>query len=114
MLRQKYDLPDVLSVVRECAVERLHDRVRFLPDGYGARHVFWFECVESRENLRPTLFPAAHDFFARRASRNFEFLISEPIWFLAIGGQEFREARTRVAGNVLDEDRDRVCFWIDR
>ena len=39
MLREKYDLSNVLSVVGERSVESLHYTVRFLPYGSGAGHV---------------------------------------------------------------------------
>src|SRR5437660_5768502 len=37
-----------------------------------------------------------------------------PVGLLAVGGKEVGEARTHVAGEVLDQDGDRVRFRIER
>ena len=43
MLGEEDDLADVLGVVGESAIERLHNRVRLLTDGDGALNVFRFQ-----------------------------------------------------------------------
>ena len=40
MFSEKYNLPDMLRVVRERAVERLHNGVWLLSNGYSAQHIF--------------------------------------------------------------------------
>ena len=114
MFSEEYDLPDMLRVMGERAVERLHDRVRLLADGHGAQHIFGLELIERGKYVGPCLLPPAQDFFASGFLRDFEFPISKPVWLLAIAGKKIGEALMRVTGNVLYQGSDGIRFRIER
>jgi len=114
MLGEEDNLSDVLSIVSERAIERLHDGVRFLPDSNDAEQVFGFERVECGENVSPTLFPPEHHLFACCRAGEFEFAVAEAVRLFAVSGEKVSEARVRVAGNMLDEDSDGIRFRINR
>ena len=108
MLGQEYDLPDVLGVVGERAVERLHNRMRFLADGHGAEHIFMLERIEGGENAGPALLPPAEYFFARCGAVSSNSRSRKTVGLLAIGSQKIGKARARVAGDVLDKNGHRI------
>ena len=113
MLRREHDLPDVTRIVRKCPIERLHHAMRFLPDVYRPHDVLGLERVESIEDARPSLFPAIEKFLSRRFPGHFEFVIAVAVGLLAVGGEKVGEARTHIAGDMLDEDRDGIRFRIE-
>ena len=65
MLGQKNNLPDVLGIMRDLAIDGLQNGMRLAADGYGAHHIFGLESVDRGENAGPAFFPPAHDIGAR-------------------------------------------------
>ncbi len=110
---QKDDLAKMKGVVGERAVESLDYSMRFLPDVDGAHEVVRLERIEGRENHCPAFFPPTHEVVARRVGGDLEFVIAMAGRFFAVRGEEVGEARTHIAGDVLDENRDRVRFGVE-
>src|SRR5579885_925196 len=73
MLRKKHDLPDVIRIVRDLPVDRLHDGVRLRPNRDGARQIGFCQRFQRREKPLPAFFPLFQEFLARRG-RFLEFL----------------------------------------
>ena len=92
MFGEEDELSNVLRIVGERAVERLHDGVRFLADGYGALHILGLERVERGKHMGPCLLLPAQDFFASCFPRNFKFLVAKTVRLLAIAGEEVGES----------------------
>src|SRR5579883_1083816 len=114
MLRQKHDLANVKYIVRQRPVQRLHHRVRFLPDVHRPRQVLRLQSFQRVQHHTPSLLPPPHQFLAAWLLRQFKFLVAMPVRLLAIGSQKLREPRAHVPRDVLHEDRDRVRFCIQR
>ena len=110
MFGEEDDLSNMLRVVGERAVQRLHYGVRLLADGHGALHIFGLERIKRGKHMRPRLLPPAHHFFARGLLRDFKFLVAKTVRLLAIAGKKVGEARARVAGDVLDQSGDGIRF----
>lgn len=114
MLGEKYNLTDMIGIVRELPVDGLQHGVRFTTDGDGALHIFWAQRFDGREYERPARFPPAHDIVAGRFGNQLEFLVTMAVRLLTVGAKKIAEARTHVASHVLDDNRRRIRFGIER
>src|ERR1700683_4821676 len=114
MFGEKDDLPDVLRVVGERAVQRLHHGVRLSADGDDALHVWGLERIQGRKHMCPTLFPPEHHFFASSCRRHLKFPVAKSVRLLAVASKKVSETRARIAGNVLNQSGDGVRFGIKR
>ena len=113
MLREQHDLSDVHRRVRHRSIQRFDDEERFVADVHGAIEVPGCEGLDRAERCGPPRLPARHHLIARRPLGHLEFRIAVAIRLLAVSRQEIREARSQVAGNVLDDNREAVRFGID-
>src|SRR5262249_28025378 len=112
MLCKKNNLPAVVGIVNDRAVDRLHDRVGLSPDGNGTREIRFGETLKSGQQAVPTLLPARHQLCARR--RNiFEFAIAVAIRLLAVGGQKVGPSRPKITGNMLNDHRKGVRLVVE-
>ena len=57
MFRQQYNLPGMIRVMPDLAIDRLHYRMRFAADGNCASQVHVCKRFERTENASPTLLP---------------------------------------------------------
>src|SRR3569833_138532 len=57
---QKNDLPNVVRVMCDLAIDRLHDRVRFATDRHSSPHVFGLQRIDGIENRLPPVLPPRH------------------------------------------------------
>src|SRR5579864_3148472 len=114
MLGQKYELADMLGVVRNLPIDRLQHGMRFAADGDGAHHVLRLQSVDRSHHARPAVFPPFHYVGPHGWGSNFKLAVPEAVRFLAIAGQEVGEARPHVAGKVLNEDCNRVGLRIQQ
>jgi len=55
--------------------------------------------------------PSCHERFTRVTRFQIKFGISEPIWLLAVTGQEVGPPGSEIPGEVLDKDRGAVGIW---
>jgi hypothetical protein len=86
VLGEEDDLSNVLRVVGERTVERLHHSVRFLAYSHGPLHILGLQRVQRREHMEPRLLPPVQDFCARRFRRDFKFLVAKTVRLLTIAG----------------------------
>src|SRR5579863_2472916 len=57
---QEYDLPDVLGIVSDLAVDGLEDSVRLAADRHSVHHVFGLERIDGGGDTRPSFLPPLH------------------------------------------------------
>jgi hypothetical protein len=106
------DLADVHGIVRDLAIDGLHDGVRFVADHHFAADVALHESFKRVENIFPTGTPHGHQLFAGFRCV-FEFGVAIAIRFLAVGRHEIAPARAHVANHMLDDDGDGVGLGIE-
>ena len=97
MLGQEHDLPGVVGVVRDLAVDGLQRGVRF------ARRIVTLrmtssgpERVDRRKDSRPPFLPPLRKIGARGRWTEFEFLVAKAVGLFSVGGEEVGEKRERV------------------
>jgi hypothetical protein len=110
----KHNLPDVLSIVCDLAVDRLQHSVRLTANRHRAHGVFWLERIERRKHSRPSFLPPAHHFATRRRRVQFKLLITMAVGLFTVAGEEIREARAHIARQMLDQYCNGVRLWIHR
>src|SRR5205823_11968332 len=79
----------------------------------GPSEILGRERLDRGEGGRPARLPPRKHVGARRPRRQLEFRIAAAIRLLAVSREEIGEARSQVAGDVLDDDRDAVGVRID-
>src|SRR5215831_10896300 len=75
MLRQQDDLPDVVRIMRDLAVDRLHHRVRLASNRDCAVHIRFRQRLERAKHSVPSVFPQCQQGLSR-LRRRFEFGIA--------------------------------------
>ena len=112
MLGQQHNLSDVMWIVRNLAIDGLHYRVRFTPNGDGAAQVHISERLERAKENRPAGFPLIEQLLAR-GRRIGELAVAVAVRLLAVAGEKVRSPRTHVAGHVFHDDGDRVGLVVE-
>src|SRR5689334_13444866 len=102
MLREKYDLTDVIRVVSELSIDRLDDGVRLAANRDVFREVIFREWLDRIEKSLPPIFPKLHERFASVFDQ-LEFGVTVPIGFLAIGRKKVRPPRSKITSYVFDD-----------
>ena len=94
---EKYDLPDVISIMGELAVDRLRHGMRLAPDRYAARQIGISQWLERVEEASPAVLPQPEDFSASgRGIHKFGITITNGA--LPVGVRKAGPAGTHVAG----------------
>src|SRR5258708_2124828 len=107
MLCQIDNLPSVVSVMAESAIDRLHYRVRFSADHYAASQIRFAQRGERVKHIFPARLPLSEQFRAR-LRRSLEFRVAVAVGLFTVASQEISPARAHIAMNVLHDDGDRV------
>src|ERR1039458_7132161 len=110
---KQHDLSHVARVVRDLAADGLHHGVGFAADRDAAAEVRVRQRPERAEHAIPAGLPKLHESLAG-GRRLLELGVAMAVRLLSIGGQEVRPARAHVAGHVLDNDGNRICFGVER
>src|SRR5271166_2230542 len=97
VLRQKDDLPDVIRVVRNLAVDGLEHGMRLAANGDGALQVLGMKRIDGLKDHLPILFPRAEHFFALSLGVHDKFAVAMAVGLLAVAGQKISEAGAHVA-----------------
>src|SRR5208282_2610540 len=106
MLGQEHNLPGVLRIMRDLAIDGLKYRVRITANGDGAHHVFRSQSIDSGKNMAPALFPPLHHLGARCPLSDLKFTIAKAVRFFPIAVQEVAKTRAHVSRQVLYENCD--------
>src|ERR1039458_8537623 len=110
---KQHDLSHVARVVRDLAADGLHHGVGFAADRDAAAEVCVRQRLERAEHAIPARLPKRHQHLAG-GRRLLELGVAMAVRLLSIGGQEVRPARAHVAGHVLNNDGNRICFGVER
>src|SRR5207249_1443357 len=111
VLGQIDDLPDVLAVVHELAVDRIEGAEPLAADEDGAREVLGLQRVEGGVEDSPALLPTLQERRLRGEPR-LELAVAVAVGLLAVGREEVGPPRTHVAGYVLNQHGDAVRFRV--
>src|ERR1700674_3053598 len=114
MLGQKNNLPDMRRVVRNLAIDRLQNGVRFAANHHSARHIFRFERVYRAEDTSPAFVPPAHYVSPRGRATHLKLAIAETVGLFAVAGEEVGEARPHIACQVLYKNGNGIRLRIKR
>src|SRR5208282_5482726 len=112
MLRDINDLADVIGVMSDLAVNRLHHGMALAANANGAAEVLVGERGEGVEHDFPCRFPQRQNFGAG-LRRLFKLGIAIAGGHLAVGGEKVRPARGHVASQMFHDDRNRIRFWVE-
>ena len=108
MLRDKYDLPHVIRVVRQLTIDRLQHRQRLASDRNRSLDVGGGERPQRVEKGGPAVFPFAHQRFSAVAGQDLELDVTIAPGLLAIRGEDIGPAGSQVSGHVFDDHGDAV------
>jgi len=103
MLRQKNDLADVISVVRQLPIDRLTIVCSWPRIVIRSGKIFRLQRLERAEEARPAAFPKSRTVSLVICGLNHKFHVTVAVCFFAIAGSEIRPARKHVPA---------VCFMI--
>src|SRR5579864_118539 len=106
------DLAAVVGVMRELARDGLHHGMGLAANGCGTHEFGVRERRESAKHEFPGLFPTFHHLFPSRG-RVGELAVAVAIRFFTVGVREAGPPRAHVAGQVLDDDRDRIHLRVE-
>ena len=109
VLREKHDLADVIRVVHQLAIDRLHDRVLLTANQYRLLEIFRLATVRAHQRRIASHVPSMR---ARRlwwcCDSITNSIVAIAIRFLAVGSQKVGPAREHVAGHVFHDHGDAV------
>src|SRR5262249_15359833 len=108
MLGEKHDLADVISVMHELAIDRLHYGVLFAADIHLLLQIIDLQRVERVKHALPATFPKSAYVVFRRFGDDNKFIVAVAIRFLTVSGEEIGPARDRITGYVLHDHGDAV------
>src|SRR5215469_7284177 len=80
----------------------------------GASDIQGLKSVERVKHALPALFPAAHQFLARRLRMQFKLLVAIAIRLLAVAGQKICPARALISADMFDQQSYIERFRIGR
>src|SRR5450432_777019 len=109
------DLPDMMRIMGQLAVDGIDDDQRFASDSDGFEQILFFQGLEGIEQAGPALIPIPDQLLASKESRIVtEFLVSFPPAFFAVLRQKIRPAAEHIAAYMLYDDRNAVGLLIGR
>jgi len=112
MAREKNNLPDVVGVVRDLAVDGLRHGMRLGANRYGPGQVRVSQWLKRIEEILPAAFPEFQQ-FSTRLRRGFKFRVAISVGLLSIGGQEICPTRFHVPHHVFDDGGDGIRFGVE-
>ena len=101
-------ISDMISGVGDRAVERFRHEKRFTSNRDAAFEVGRRQRVERGKGRRPAVIPPSLDLRSQNPLGHFELAVPIAIRLFAVGRQKVAVARSKVAGEVLDDYRDAV------
>jgi len=87
VLGEEHDLPAMVRVMRNLAIDGLHYGVGFAANGHGPLQIWLRERLECGKHMLPSLFPDCEHRFTRRWGI-FEFGVAIPVRFLTIAREK--------------------------
>ncbi len=113
MFRDKDDLADVIGVVRDLSVDRLHHGMTLAAnaDRCGPCRRRSVAPVPRKQGSKP---PPTGDNFGTSLRGIFELRVTIATGLFTVGSEEIRPTRAHVAGEVLYDDGDRIGLGIER
>src|SRR4051812_47390088 len=114
MLRQQYDLADVLRNVRERSMHGRQGSERLGAYMDGDQEIGWARVRQRIGERGPSGVPDAHDRGPTLCLADDELSIPVAVRLLSIGAEKVRPPGLQVSSDVLDDDRDAVRLGIHR
>lgn len=105
------DLSNMVRVVRQLAVEGLHNAMALVADVDDGTDIIFVDGVESLKETGPAFVPFFQQGFPAWQVI-VEFGLPLPPFFFAISGEEVRPAAEHIAPKVLDDGGNTVAFGI--
>src|SRR5438067_2122947 len=113
VLSQQDNLPHVVRVVRDLAMNGLQHGMRLVANGHHASQVLRLQRRDGVEDIFPSRLPPAHELGTRGPRLQDKFLVSIAVGLFAVAGEEIQEARAHVARQMLDQNGYTVGLIIE-
>jgi hypothetical protein len=107
VFRKIDNLPDMIRIVSDLAVDSLHDGMGFGADRDSASQISVGERLERIENVLPATFPDLQQFRARFWGI-FKFRVAVAVGLFAIRSEKIHPAGAHISGKMFDDDRNGV------